>query len=133
ARNTKAAQRLALQFQQHSVQKIYWAAVQGEVAPSEGEWDDWLRKLPEQARAEIVEPNSPGARRALSYYRVLQSVPGGTLLEISPRTGRMHQIRIQAASRGHSVFGDQLYGPYNWSPKTEWPREAACILIWCMR
>src|SRR5437764_9988401 len=54
ARNTKAAQKLAQQFQNHTVEKVYWAAVQGEVTPAEGEWEDWLRKLPAEARSERV-------------------------------------------------------------------------------
>jgi len=45
ARNTKAARRLAEQFQQHTIDKVYWAAVEGRVTPAEGAWEDWLRKL----------------------------------------------------------------------------------------
>src|SRR5436190_4068237 len=45
ARNTKAARHLAQQFQNRTVEKVYWAAVQGEVRPAEGEWEDWLIKL----------------------------------------------------------------------------------------
>src|SRR6202163_3032393 len=44
ARNTKAARRLAEQFQQRQVEKIYWAAVSGKVEPDVGRWEDWLRK-----------------------------------------------------------------------------------------
>src|SRR5882724_2309902 len=51
ARNTLAAQRLAKQFHEHAVDKVYWAAVQGVVTPAEGIWSDWLRKLPDQARS----------------------------------------------------------------------------------
>src|SRR5713101_4982580 len=47
ARNTKAARRLAEQFQQHTVTKIYWAIVEGDVQPAAGRWEDWLRKLKE--------------------------------------------------------------------------------------
>src|SRR5437660_10156250 len=52
ARNTKAARRLAEQFQQRQVTKVYWAAVEGEVDPAEGTWQDWLRKIKEEARSE---------------------------------------------------------------------------------
>src|SRR5436309_9980216 len=65
ARNTKAARRLAEQFQERSVRKVYWAVVEGDVQPAEGVWEDWLLKLPEEARAERVTPETPGARRAL--------------------------------------------------------------------
>src|ERR1700756_1755169 len=52
ARNTKAARRLAEQFQKQQVTKIYWAAVEGDVQPGEDVWEDWLRKISEEARAE---------------------------------------------------------------------------------
>ena len=113
ARNTKAARRLAEQFQQRQVEKIYWAVVEGTVAPAEGAWEDWLLKVPDEARAERAAPDIPGARHALLHYRVLQAVAAGTLLELRPHTGRTHQIRVQAAGRGWPVVGDTLYG----SPK----------------
>src|SRR3954454_5991758 len=64
ARNTKAARRLAEQFQQRQVTKIYWAAVEGTVDPEEGVWEDWLLKLPEEARAERVDAATPRPRHA---------------------------------------------------------------------
>jgi 23S rRNA pseudouridine1911/1915/1917 synthase len=110
ARNTKAAQRLAEQFQKHQVVKLYWAVVEGNVEPSEGRWSDWLLKLPEEARSTQVSAETPGARHAVLDYRRISTGPGVTLLEVRPQTGRMHQIRVQAAERGHPVLGDMLYG-----------------------
>src|SRR6516225_3673944 len=65
ARNTKAARRLAEQFKNRGVVKVYWAAVEGDVQPSEGTWEDWLRKVADEARTERAEAGSPGARQAL--------------------------------------------------------------------
>jgi 23S rRNA pseudouridine1911/1915/1917 synthase len=110
ARNTKAARRLAEQFQQRQVAKVYLAAVEGDVQPEEGVWEDWLRKLPEEARAERSTAETPGARHAVLHYRRLQTCRGGTLLELRPETGRMHQLRVQAALRGWPIQGDELYG-----------------------
>ena len=110
ARNTKAARRLAEQFRERQVTKVYWAAVEGDVAPAEGTWEDWLRKLPEEARSERVQPDTPGARQAVLAYRRLQSCAGGTLVEFRPLTGRMHQIRLQASLRAWPVRGDVVYG-----------------------
>jgi 23S rRNA pseudouridine1911/1915/1917 synthase len=121
ARNTKAARRLAEQFQQRQVEKIYWAVVEGDVQPAEGAWEDWLLKVPDEARAERATPDTPGARHALLHYRVLRTGPVGTLLEVRPRTGRMHQIRVQAAVRGWPVVGDVQYG----SSKMLGPDDAA--------
>src|SRR4051812_36325586 len=110
ARNSKSAARLAEQFQQHQVTKIYWAIVDGNLAPTEGVWTDHLRKVPEEGRAEVVPPDTPGAKRAELSYRALRPVDGGTLLELTPTTGRTHQLRVQAAARGLPIRGDGLYG-----------------------
>jgi 23S rRNA pseudouridine1911/1915/1917 synthase len=110
ARNTKAARRLAEQFQQRQVRKVYWAALEGDVQPETGTWEDWLLKVAEEAHSKRVGPDTTGARHALLRYQVLKRGPGWTLLEIEPTTGRMHQIRVQAAARGWPVLGDILYG-----------------------
>jgi 23S rRNA pseudouridine1911/1915/1917 synthase len=109
-RQTKSAQRLAEQFQKRQVTKIYWAAVEGTVEPAAGIWEDWLLKVPGQARATAVPKETPGAKHAVLRYRRLAAIPGGTLLELQPETGRMHQLRVQAAGRGWPVQGDKLYG-----------------------
>jgi 23S rRNA pseudouridine1911/1915/1917 synthase len=129
ARNTKAARRLAEQFQNRQVEKIYWAAVEGEVRPEAGVWEDWLRKLPEEARSECVAADTPGARHARLRFRCLAAGGGGTMLELRPETGRMHQIRVQAAARGWPVQGDLLYGArLPFGPPAETPRDRVVAL-----
>src|SRR5438552_1828134 len=100
ARNTKAAGRLAEQFQTRKVRKVYWALLEpsltGEAPPAEGAWEDWLLKIQDEARAEIATAETPGARQAILRLRRLSAGPDGALLEIEPETGRMHQIRVQA-------------------------------------
>src|SRR5438046_1684117 len=88
ARNTKAAQRVHAQFQAHGVRKAYWAAVEGEVAPEAGVWEDWVRKVPEEARVVRAAEGEPGAKLAMLEYRVLRRLDGGTLVELAPLTGR---------------------------------------------
>ena len=133
ARNTKAARRLAEQFQSRQVSKVYWAIVgrssEGQLPTAEGVWEDWLLKTPEEARSERVTPDTPGARAARLRYRTLQNAADGALLEIEPETGRMHQIRIQAATRGWPVWGDLLYGSTNaFGPPTTVPRDRVIAL-----
>ncbi|MFL5241916.1 MAG: RluA family pseudouridine synthase [Gemmataceae bacterium] len=110
ARNTKAAQRLAEQFRERQIGKTYWALVEGVMGDSEGRWEDWLLKKPDEARTEKVEADVPGARHAVLHFRKLAENTQSTLLELRPETGRMHQIRVQAATRGHPVLGDAIYG-----------------------
>lgn len=129
ARNTKAARRLAEQFQQRQVEKIYWAAVEGDVQPAEGVWEDWLLKIAEEARSEVVSAETAGARHAVLRYRRLGGTGDTTLLEIAPETGRMHQIRVQAASRGWPIRGDVLYGSrLPFGPLAELPRDRIIAL-----
>jgi 23S rRNA pseudouridine1911/1915/1917 synthase len=110
ARNTKAAQRIHKQFQEHRVRKVYWALVEGDVTPDADTWEDWVRKLPAESRVERATEGEPGAKLAMLGYRVLKRLDGTTLLELTPLTGRMHQLRVQAAWRGHPVLGDTAYG-----------------------
>lgn len=131
ARNSKTAARLAEQFRERQVRKVYWALVEGTPDPPEGELVDWLLKTPDEARVEVVQPETPGARVARLKYRTLGQLPVSenepaalpptphsalrapnslTWLEIELLTGRMHQIRVQLASRGWPVVGDAQYG-----------------------
>lgn len=129
ARNTKAAQRVHAQFADHRVRKVYWAMVEGEVTPDAGTWDDWVRKLPEEARTVRAAEGEPGAKLATLGYRVLKRLDGGTLLELAPLTGRMHQLRVQCAWRGHPVFGDSTYAtPRPFGPPAELPRDRVIAL-----
>ncbi len=109
-KHSRAARRLAEQFEGRSVRKVYWAGVAGAVQPAAGTWQDYLRKVPDVARAEAVPADQPDARLAVLHYRVLFVAPWGTWLEIELETGRMHQVRVQASLRGHPVLGDALYG-----------------------
>jgi 23S rRNA pseudouridine1911/1915/1917 synthase len=110
ARQTKAARRLHAQFQQRTVEKEYWAVVSGRVEPAVGTWQDWLRKVTGEARVERSQAGEIGARWAETHYRVLAWGDDVTWLALYPHTGRMHQLRVQAAWRGHPILGDILYG-----------------------
>jgi 23S rRNA pseudouridine1911/1915/1917 synthase len=136
ARNSKAAARLAEQFRERQVKKLYWALVERPPDAPDGELVDWLLKSPDQARVETVPADIPGAREARLRYRTLrfeisnlhfsicgnrpESYPVGppyeggepkvALLEIEPLTGRTHQIRVQLAARGWPIVGDHQYG-----------------------
>jgi 23S rRNA pseudouridine1911/1915/1917 synthase len=110
AKDLRTTRKLGAQFENRRVHKVYWACVQGQVAAETGRWEDFLYKVPGEARAEVVGAGHPEGRHAALHYRVLKTFDWGTWLEIELETGRTHQIRIQAASRGYPVLGDKQYG-----------------------
>ena len=108
ARTSKAAARLAEQFREGTVEKIYWAIVEGEIGRPAGTLEDWLCKT--DKRVEVVQARSEGAKQALLHYQKKGSHGGLTWLEIRPQTGRTHQLRVQLAHHGHPIYGDAKYG-----------------------
>ena len=124
AKRVRAARLLSEQFQARIVRKKYWALVEGRVDPEQGVWSDYVRKTPGEARAEIVDHQIPGARLAVLSYHVLQCDDRRSWLEIELETGRMHQVRLQAASRSRPVLGDRQYGSSTpFGPQTEDERQ----------
>jgi 23S rRNA pseudouridine1911/1915/1917 synthase len=123
ARTPKAARRLADQFARHAARKEYWAIVeesapQGHDPGREEVWDDWLAADPAGA-VHSAGPGAARARRARTRVRWAPvpdapaglRLPAGTSwLRLWPETGRTHQLRAQAASRGCPILGDDRYG-----------------------
>ncbi len=110
ARTSKSAARLAEQFREGTVEKVYWAVVEGWVAAPAGTLEDWLRKNEKGRRVEVVEPRERGARQALLHFTTRATHEGLSWLEVRPQTGRTHQLRVQLAHHGHPIFGDARYG-----------------------
>jgi 23S rRNA-/tRNA-specific pseudouridylate synthase len=81
------------------------------VKPATGTWTDHLKKTYGKPQSQVVAEGDPDGQLAILHYKVVDtpSVPA-TLLEIRLETGRTHQIRVQCASRGHPLLGDELYG-----------------------
>ena len=109
-KTSKGASRLSEQFRGGLVEKVYWAIVEGRCSGDEGEWADTLLKDESRNTVDVVEEGTPGGRSALLAYRVLGRSGSTTWIELKPKTGRGHQLRIQLASRGLSIVGDKKYG-----------------------
>ncbi len=110
ARTSKAAARLAEQFREGTIEKVYWAMVEGEWDTLAGTLEDWLRKDTDAGRVEVVSAGTEGARQALLHYQRRAVHSGISWLELRPQTGRTHQLRVQLASRGKPIYGDARYG-----------------------
>ena len=120
AATPRAARQLSRQFERREITKTYLAVVETGAAAKETlpgadavEWRDLLRKVPEEARSEIVDSQALAARQAITHASWIDCAgrdEGKRLLKLMPVTGRMHQLRLQAASRGLPIVGDELYG-----------------------
>jgi 23S rRNA pseudouridine1911/1915/1917 synthase len=105
---TEAAHRnLARQLSDRSLGRTYWALVHGGFREDTGTIDGPIARHPrDRRRMAIVE----GGREAITDFRVVERLSGATVLEVSLRTGRTHQIRVHLASIGHPIIGDGVYG-----------------------
>ena len=110
-RRKQANRAIAEQFEQRKVHKTYVACVTGwKARGAEGrlvhrlvaDRDGAMRALP---------PKAPGGQEAVTRWRLLErGARGRTLLELSPETGRTHQLRVQLAAQGAPIGGDATYG-----------------------
>ena len=110
ARTSKAAARLTKQFASGRVKKKYWAIVEHLPDPERGELTDWLKKDEKNRRMTLTHADNPKAKQGSLDYKTLRKLPRGVLLEIQPKTGRKHQIRVQLAAIDVPIVGDQKYG-----------------------
>ena len=108
ARTSKALTRMNEQFREKQVQKTYWAVVDNAPPNNSGTLDNYLQKNQKQNKSYVTK-NKVGKHVVLDY-KLLKKLDNFYHLEIKPKTGRHHQIRIQLAHIGCIIKGDLKYG-----------------------
>ena len=107
-RHPKALRRLGALFSGGLVEKIYWAVVEGQPPEAKGRIETGLKKLTRGTGWRMVVDSA--GQRAVTDYRLLAADHGRAWLELLPRTGRTHQLRVHCATLGCPVVGDHTYG-----------------------
>lgn len=109
ARSKPVVAQLNRQFQERRVRKTYQAVVMGRVSPSRGVIDAPIARDDDNFPKMTISQNGKPAR---THYKVIDQTPDGlsTRLELTPITGRTHQLRIHSAHIGHPILGCDIYG-----------------------
>ena len=119
AKKRSALKHLQDQFRDRETGKTYLALVLGD-------WPDKLKVIDAplhkylvpggagegERRVKVVPKDDPDGMRAITLVKVRERLPGFSLLEVTIKTGRTHQIRVHLASQGHPIAGDEKYGDF---------------------
>ena len=113
AKNNQAFEFLKDQFKNRKTEKIYIALVYGKIKPKEGEINFKIGRSKAnpnmQTAIDTKKKEDIKAREARTIYKTIEKFKDYSLLEVSPKTGRMHQIRVHLKAIGYPIVGDQKY------------------------
>ena len=115
AKTPAAAAKLSAAVQARELTKVYLAVVHGKMIPASDEMRDLLFHDRRQNKTFVVERQRAGVKEALLEYDTVEELTTArgeecSLVNVLLHTGRTHQIRVQFASRGHTLIGDGKYG-----------------------
>ena len=120
ARSRMAASILSQQVREHTMQKTYLAVINGAPAERSGVLRDLLWRDTKARMTRVVDAPGKNVQPAELSYELLAGIFGRSLLKIRLATGRTHQIRVQLASRGIPIAGDNKYGRGEECPVALW-------------
>jgi 23S rRNA pseudouridine955/2504/2580 synthase len=129
AKKRSALRHLQDQFRERETGKTYLALVKGDWPAKLKVIDQPLLKFLLQGqdgaegerRVRVTTPEDPDGMRSVTLVKVSKRLPGATLLEVTIKTGRTHQIRVHLASQGHPIAGDDKYGDFEWNRQLQRP------------
>ncbi len=107
ARSKIAEEKLAILFENHTIEREYVAVVEGLLPYSEGVWENYLR---EKENYSVEVTTKELGRKAITHYQVAHRSKKLSFVRLKLETGRKHQIRVQAAHAGYPIVGDKRYG-----------------------
>lgn len=110
AKTSKALTRLNKLFQERTVKKTYWAVVKNKPAEENRRLVHYLKKNQQKNKSFAFKRKENGALLSKLDYKLIKSLDSFYLLEVKPKTGRHHQIRVQLSSIGSPIKGDIKYG-----------------------
>lgn len=108
ALSAPACDQLKITFEQHDIERIYYAIVEGKVEKDEGTWESYLYEDPNYFVRKTDDPEK--GRLATTHYSVRDRSKNYTALNLKLQTGRKNQIRVHCNDAGHPVVGDKKYG-----------------------
>lgn len=124
ARNAQAASGLSRQIREDEFQKEYMAVIHGTPQEEAGTLVDLLTRDKARKMTMVADAPGKGVQEAILDYRVLDRKDDLSKVQVTLRTGRTHQIRVQFASRGMALVGERKYDT----------REDPCeIALWSYR
>jgi 23S rRNA pseudouridine1911/1915/1917 synthase len=110
ARTSKALSRLSVALRDKKFQKTYLAIVQGSPDQHKGRLEHWLLKNHKKNSVKAYNKEVKNSKIANLDYSLQKIISGKSLIEVTPLTGRPHQIRVQLASLNTPIVGDLKYG-----------------------